>query len=139
MAYDSRWIRIKEPIEVVEEDPFGLQSEAEKVLLDMEFYGVPRNVETFNVLLGNLCKKSAGFGDQLGKKEYYGFLKILCGIERVEHAMTIFKKMKAEAGGCKPGIKSTYDLLMEKWCAHNRLDISSHMKKTRAVKKEKKR
>lgn len=189
-------------------DPFRLHSEAEKVLLDMDFYGVPRNAETFNVLMNNLCKirkteealklffrmgewgcypdaeshlilirslyqaarvgegdemidrmKSAGFGDKLDVKEYYSFLKILCGIERVEHAMTVFKKMKAD--GCKPGIK-TYDLLMEKWCAHNRLDRANalyneaakngvpvepkpykvdprYMKKTKAVKKEKKR
>lgn len=37
-------------------DPFRLDSEAEKVLLDMEYNGVPRNVETFNVLISNLCK-----------------------------------------------------------------------------------
>ena len=35
--------------------------------------------------------KSAGFGDKLGKKEYYGFLKILGGIERLEHAVSVFK------------------------------------------------
>ncbi|XVE54675.1 hypothetical protein DITRI_Ditri03aG0101100 [Diplodiscus trichospermus] len=188
-------------------DPFRLHSEAEKVLLDMDLYGVPRNVETFNVLMNNLCKirktedamklfyrmmgewgcypnaesylilirslyqaarvgegdemidmmKSDGFGDKLDRKEYYSFLKILCGIERVEHAMTVFEKMKAD--GCKPGIK-TYDLLMGKWCAHNRLDRAHalynealkngvpvepkqykvdrrYMKKTKAVKKEK--
>lgn len=190
-------------------DPFRLSSEADKVLLDMDFYGVPRNVETFNVLIANLCKirrteeamklfhrmgewgcypdattflilikslyqaarvgegdemidrmKSAGFGDALDKKAYYGFLKILCGIERLDHAMTVFKKMKQD--GCKPGIK-TYDLLMEKWCAHNRLDRANALyneasknglpvspkeygvdsrfmkKKVKAVKKERKR
>ncbi|GLU19352.1 hypothetical protein SLE2022_356080 [Rubroshorea leprosula] len=191
-----------------EKDPFRLHSEAEKVLLDMDYYGVPRNVETFNVLINNLCKirktedamklfyrmgewgcypdedtylilirslyqaarvgegdemidrmKSAGFGDKLDRKAYYGFLKILCGIERIEHAMNVFKKMKAD--GCKPGIK-TYDLLMEKWCAHNRLDRANalynealkngvpvepkaykveprYMKKPKVVVKEKKR
>ncbi|OMO62947.1 hypothetical protein CCACVL1_22561 [Corchorus capsularis] len=189
-------------------DPFRLHSEAEKVLIDMDYYGVPRNGETFNVLMNNLCKirktedalqlfyrmgewgcfpdsesylilirslyqaarvgegdemidrmKSAGFGDKLGTKEYYGFLKILCGIERIEHAMHVFDKMNAD--GCKPGIK-TYDLLMGKWCAHNRLDKANglyknavqngvpvepkpyrvdprYMKKTKEVKKEKKR
>ncbi|XP_027168199.1 pentatricopeptide repeat-containing protein PNM1, mitochondrial [Coffea eugenioides] len=149
-------------------DPFRLQSEAQKVLVEMEEIGVPRDVETFNVLINNLCKirmtedamklfyrmgewgcypnettfilmirslyqaarvgegdemidrmKSAGYGDALDKKEYYGLLKILCGIERIDHAMTVFVKMKED--GCKPGIK-TYDLLMGKLCAHGRLD-----------------
>jgi hypothetical protein len=30
--------------------------------------------------------RSARFGDKLDRKAYYGFIKILCGIERVEHA-----------------------------------------------------
>ncbi|GFZ12170.1 pentatricopeptide repeat (PPR) superfamily protein [Actinidia rufa] len=64
--------------------------------------------------------KSAGFGEALDKKkEYYGFLKILCGIERIDHAMSVFAKMKE--GGCEPGIK-TYDLLMGKLVAHHRVD-----------------
>lgn len=149
-------------------DPFRLQSEAEKVLIDMDVAGVPRNADTFNLLITNLCKirkteealnlfnkmgewgchpneetflvlikslyqaarigegdemidrmKSAGFGGALDKKAYYQFLKVLCGIERVEHAMSIFLKMKED--GCKPGIK-TYDLLMGKLCAHGRVD-----------------
>ncbi|XP_062028558.1 small ribosomal subunit protein mL104 (rPPR9)-like [Rosa rugosa] len=37
-------------------DPFRLHFEAEQILVDMEFHGVPRNVETFNVLITNLCK-----------------------------------------------------------------------------------
>ncbi|KAK9929480.1 hypothetical protein M0R45_026576 [Rubus argutus] len=149
-------------------DPFRLHSEAEQILLDMDFHGVPRNVETFNVLISNLCKirktedalnlfhrmgewgcspnettfldlirslyqaarigegdemidrmKSAGFGEALDKKAYFGFLKILCGIERIDHALSVFKKMKQD--GCEPGIKS-YDLLMGKLYAHNRAD-----------------
>ncbi|XP_018824895.1 pentatricopeptide repeat-containing protein PNM1, mitochondrial [Juglans regia] len=151
-----------------EKDPFRLHSEAEKVLVQMDVHGVPRNVETFNVLITNLCKirktedamklfyrmgewgcypdettflvlirslyqaarvgegdemidgmRSAGYGGKLDKKVYYGFLKILCGIERIDHALSVFKKMKED--GCEPGIK-TYDLLMGKLCAHNRLD-----------------
>lgn len=149
-------------------DPFRLQSEAEKLLVQMEEMGVPRDVETFNVLINNLCKirktqdavnlfhrmgewgcypnettflllirslyqaarvgegdemidrmKSARYGDALNKKEYYGFLKILCGIERIDHAMSVFAKMKED--GCEPGVK-TYDLLMRKLCAHDRSD-----------------
>lgn len=192
-----------------EKDPFKLQVEAENVLLEMETNGVPRDVETFNVLITNLCKirktddamnlfsrmgewgcypdettflvlikslyqaarvgegdemidrmKSAGYGDALDKNAYYGFLKILCGIERIDHAMSVFAKMKED--GCEPGIR-TYDLLMGKLCAHGRLDKANALykeaesnglpvepkaykvdprfakKKPTAVKKEKKR
>ncbi|VVA27654.1 PREDICTED: pentatricopeptide [Prunus dulcis] len=190
-------------------DPFRLHSEAEQILVDMDTHGVPRNVETFNVLISNLCKlrktedalnlfhrmgewgcypnettflvlirslyqgarigegdemidrmKSAGFGGALDKKAYYGFMKILCGIERIDHAMRVFKKMKED--GCEPGIKS-YDLLMGKLYAHNRADRATALfneaqkrgvpltqkayqvdprflkKKPKAAKKEKKR
>ncbi|KAK7265880.1 hypothetical protein RJT34_33505 [Clitoria ternatea] len=151
-----------------EKDPFRIHSEAEKVLVEMECHGVPRNVETFNVLMANLCKirktedalrlfhrmgewgccpnetsfvvlirslyqaarleegdemidrmRSAGYGEFLDKKAYYQFLKILCGIERVDHALRVFAMMKAD--GCEPGVK-TYDLLMGKLGAHNRVD-----------------
>uniref|UniRef100_A0A5B7CD17 Pentatricopeptide repeat-containing protein PNM1 n=1 Tax=Davidia involucrata TaxID=16924 RepID=A0A5B7CD17_DAVIN len=156
-------------------DPFRLQSEAEKVLVDMDVAGVPRNVGTFNVLINNLCKirktedamnlfnrmgewgcypdettflvlirslyqaarigegdemidrmKSVGFGDALDKKAYYGFLKILCGIERIDHAMSVFVKMKED--GCKPGI-NTYDLLMGTLVAHGRVDKANALYK----------
>ncbi|CAI9099645.1 OLC1v1036498C1 [Oldenlandia corymbosa var. corymbosa] len=149
-------------------DPFLLLPEAEKVLLQMEEAGVPRDVETFNVLISNLCKirkttdavdlfhrmgewgcypnettflllirslfqaarvgegdefidrmKSAGYSDALNRKEYYGFLKILCGIERIDHAISIFAKMKED--GCEPGAL-TYDLLIGKLSAHGRSD-----------------
>ncbi|CAJ1976238.1 unnamed protein product [Sphenostylis stenocarpa] len=151
-----------------EKDPFRLDSEAEKVLVEMEYRGVPRNAETFNVLITNLCKirktedalrlfhsmgewgcypnestylvlirslyqagrleegdemidrmRSAGYGEFLGTKAYYQFLKILCGIERIDHALSVFAMMKAD--GCEPGVK-TYDLLMGKLGAHNRID-----------------
>ncbi|KAI4365855.1 hypothetical protein MLD38_021803 [Melastoma candidum] len=186
-------------------DVFKMNEEAEKVLVEMDYRGVARNVDTFNVLIRNLCKirrtedamklfytmsgycppneetyllltrslyqaarvaegdwmidqmKSAGFA--LDKKAYYGFLKILCGIERVDHALSVFKKMKAD--GCEPGIKS-YDLLIGKTCAHNRVDKANalfkeavsrgvpitpteykidprYMKNPKAEKKEKKR
>ncbi|KNA20846.1 hypothetical protein SOVF_048540 [Spinacia oleracea] len=151
-----------------EKDPSRLQSEADDVLVDMDAAGVPRNTETFNVLLSNLCKirktedamklfhrmgewgcypnattfliltrslyqaarigegdemidrmKSAGFGDCLDKKAYFGFLKILCGIERINPALNVFAKMKAD--GCKPGVQ-TYDLLVRKLYAHGRVE-----------------
>lgn len=189
-------------------DPFRLHSEAEKVLVEMDVHGVPRNVDTFNVLITNLCKirktedamklfhrigewgcypdettflvltrslyqaarleegdemidrmKSAGYGEALDKKAYFAFLKILCGIERIDHALSVFGKMKAD--GCEPGIK-TYDLLMGKLCSHKRVDNANalfneakrrgvpvtpkayrvdpkYLKKRKVVKKEKKR
>uniref|UniRef100_A0A161ZU84 Pentacotripeptide-repeat region of PRORP domain-containing protein n=1 Tax=Daucus carota subsp. sativus TaxID=79200 RepID=A0A161ZU84_DAUCS len=134
---------------------------------------VPRNVETFNVLISNLCKirktedavslfhrmgewgcspnettflvlikslyqaarvgegdemidrmKSAGFGDALTKKAYYEFLTILCGIERIDHSMSVFAKMKKD--GCKPGTK-TYDLLIKKLRAHGKSDKANDL------------
>lgn len=149
-------------------DPSRVLSEADDVLVDMDAAGVPRNTETFNVLMSNLCKirrtedavrlfyrmgewgcypdatsfvvlirslyqaarvgegdemidrmRSAGYGDALDKKAYFGFLKILCGIERIDHALNVFAKMKAD--GCKPGVQ-TYDLLMEKLYAHGRVE-----------------
>ncbi|KAL3824727.1 hypothetical protein ACJIZ3_020756 [Penstemon smallii] len=158
-----------------EKDPFRLVSEAENVLVEMERNGVPRDVDTFNVLISNLCKirktddamnmfhrmgewgcypnettflllvkslyqaarvgegdemidrmKSAGYGDQLDKKAYYEFLKILCGIERIDHAMSVFEKMKDD--GCEPGIK-TYELLMGKLCAHGRIEKANALYK----------
>ncbi|KAK2438861.1 pentatricopeptide repeat-containing protein, mitochondrial [Trifolium repens] len=63
--------------------------------------------------------KSAGFGAFLDKKAYFDFLTILCGIERIDHALKVFAMMKAD--GCEPGVK-TYDLLMTKLGAHNRVD-----------------
>ncbi|KAG8079816.1 hypothetical protein GUJ93_ZPchr0007g5331 [Zizania palustris] len=59
---------------------------------------------------------SAGFGDKLDRKAYYGFVKILCGIERVEHAVKVFRMMKGY--GYAPGTKS-YSLLIEKLSRHN--------------------
>ncbi|CAM8921724.1 unnamed protein product [Rhodiola kirilowii] len=68
--------------------------------------------------------KSAGYEDQLDKKAYYEFLKVLCGIERIDHAMSVFTKMKED--GCKPGVK-TYDLLMGKLVAHGRVDKANSL------------
>ncbi|KAF2564120.1 hypothetical protein F2Q70_00018890 [Brassica cretica] len=48
--------------------------------------------------------KSAGCCKALDKKEYYGFLKILCGIERLEHVMIVFKNMKAD-GSARRGVE----------------------------------
>lgn len=156
-------------------DPFRLKSEVEKMLREMEKRGIPRDVETFNVLISNLCKlrmtedamsffrrmgewgcqpnettyillvrslyqaarlgegdemidrmKSAGYGSVLDKKVYYGLLKKLCVIERIDHAMSVFKRMKAD--GCKPDIL-IYDLLMSKLVAHGRPDRANSLLK----------
>ncbi|XP_010527249.1 PREDICTED: pentatricopeptide repeat-containing protein PNM1, mitochondrial [Tarenaya hassleriana] len=107
--------------------------DAMKLFGRMGEWGCQPDAETYLVLIRSLYQaarvgegdemidkmKSAGFGESLDKKAYYGFLKTLCGIERLDHAMSVFKKMKADR--CKHGIK-TYDLLIRKWCAHNRLD-----------------
>lgn len=106
-------------------------------------WGCQPDAETYLVLIRSLYQaarigegdemidkmKSAGYGESLNKKEYYGFLKILCGIERLEHAMSVFKNMKAN--GCKPGIK-TYDLLMGKMCANNQLTRANGLYKEAA-------
>ncbi|MQL80152.1 hypothetical protein Taro_012611 [Colocasia esculenta] len=148
-------------------DPLRMQSESNKVLEEMEARGVPRDADTFAVLVSNLCKirrtedalklfrrmgewgcspnaetylalvrslfqaarvaegyemieemRQAGFGASLDRKAYYGFIKILCGIERVEHAVRVFRMAKGY--GFTPGIK-TYDLLIEKLWAHNQV------------------
>ncbi|KAH0466966.1 hypothetical protein IEQ34_004204 [Dendrobium chrysotoxum] len=149
-------------------DPLRLLPEAQKLLLEMESTGIPRDQETFHVLIYNLCKirktgdamklfqemsqwgcspgaetylvliqslyqaarlseaeemigfmRSAGLGNSLDRKAYYGFIKILCGIERVEHAMKVFRRMKSY--GHVPGIK-TYELLIGKLASHNEVN-----------------
>nr|XP_043640300.1 pentatricopeptide repeat-containing protein PNM1, mitochondrial [Erigeron canadensis] len=98
----------------------------------MQEWGCHPNEETFLTLIKSLYQaarvgegdemidrmKSAGFGDSLDVKAYYEFLTILCGIERVDHALSVFAKMKKD---CQPGVK-TYDLLMGKLCAHGRVE-----------------
>lgn len=154
-------------------DPFCLVAEAEKVLIEMDATGIPRDVETFNVLISNLCKirrtedavklfdrmgewgclpnaetyilvirslyqaariaegdemidrmKAGDFVDALDKKAYYGFIKILCGIERIDHAMKVFEQMKED--NCVPGVK-TYDLLVGKLYAHGQVARANNL------------
>ncbi|GAB4845360.1 hypothetical protein Ancab_038768 [Ancistrocladus abbreviatus] len=104
-----------------EKDPSGLQDEAENVLVDMDAAGAhamwklsilyqAARIGEGDEMIDTM--KSASYGDALDLKAYYGFLKILCGIERIDHAMK---------DGCKPGIE-TYDLLTEKLRAHGRVD-----------------
>ncbi|XP_010939201.1 small ribosomal subunit protein mL104 (rPPR9) [Elaeis guineensis] len=161
-------------------DPLRLKPEADKLLVEMEASGIPRDAETFRVLISNLCKirqtedamklfrtmgewgcspdaetylalirslyqaarvsegdemigfmRAAGFGDKLDIKAYYGFIKILCGIERVEHAMKVFRMMKGY--GHAPGIK-TYDLLMAKLAEHNQVDRANALFKEAAAR-----
>ncbi|KAG2402238.1 Pentatricopeptide repeat-containing protein [Vigna angularis] len=96
-------------------------------------WGCHPNGSTFLVLIRSLYQaarleegdemidrmRSAGYGEFLDKKTYYQFLRILCGIERIDHALSVFAMMKAD--GCVPGVK-TYDLLMGKLGSHNRVD-----------------
>ncbi|XP_031485835.1 pentatricopeptide repeat-containing protein PNM1, mitochondrial-like [Nymphaea colorata] len=66
--------------------------------------------------------KLAGF--QLTIKDYYGFIRILCGIERVEHAMNVFARMKEE--GFKPGTQ-TYELLIARLYAHGKVEAANSL------------
>ncbi|MED6173501.1 hypothetical protein PIB30_060081 [Stylosanthes scabra] len=107
--------------------------EAIQLFNTMGSYLCSPNETTFLVLIRSLYQaarlqegdemidrmKSSGFGAALDKKAYYEFLKILCGIERVDHALSVFGMMKAD--GCEPGVR-TYDLLMGKLGSMNRVD-----------------
>ena len=67
--------------------------------------------------------RSAGFRNALDRKAYYGFVKILCGIEREDLAMKVFRMMKGY--GHALGIK-TYDLLIGKLAEHNQIIGQMH-------------
>ncbi|ERN09502.1 pentatricopeptide repeat-containing protein PNM1, mitochondrial [Amborella trichopoda] len=67
-------------------DPLRLESETEKVLLEMETSGVARNTETFNVLIKSYCK-----------------------IRKTQVAMNLFESMSE--WGCSPD-SETYTLLI---------------------------
>ncbi|MCI12016.1 pentatricopeptide repeat-containing protein mitochondrial-like, partial [Trifolium medium] len=68
-------------------------------------------------------------GFELGVRAYNAMLDCICKICRqkdpfklhseIDHALKVFAMMKAD--GCEPGVK-TYDLLMMKLGAHNRVD-----------------
>ncbi|KAI3957776.1 hypothetical protein MKX01_007607 [Papaver californicum] len=133
-------------------DNFRLQSEAEKILMD--FAGVPRNVETFNILINNFCKirrtkefvklfeRMGEWGCSPNAETYLLLLKILyqearigegdemidkmksAGFLEIDHAMKVFAKMKAD--GSVPGIKS-YELLIEKLCSHGQTQRANHL------------
>ncbi|GLJ25847.1 hypothetical protein SUGI_0495250 [Cryptomeria japonica] len=67
-------------------DPFRLMAEAKTILLEMEVAGVPRNEETFNVVITHLCE-----------------------IRQTSDAMNLFEEM--EGYGCSPNLK-TYVVLI---------------------------
>lgn len=69
-----------------EKDPFRLLPEANKILVEMEAAGVPRNESTFNILITHLCK-----------------------IRKTEDAYQFFLKM--EQYGCSPNL-TTYVVLI---------------------------
>ena len=147
--------------------------DALRMFYSMGEWGCYPNETTFLVLIRSLYQaarleegdemidrmKSSGFGGALDKRAYYQFLKILCGIERVDHALSVFAMMKGD--GCEAGVK-TYDLLMGKLGAMNRVDKATalfneakkrgvpvtpkeyvvdpwYLKKAKAVKGEKKK
>ncbi|KAH9292386.1 hypothetical protein KI387_042428 [Taxus chinensis] len=70
----------------LEKDPFRLMTEAKKILLQMAGAGVPRNEETFNVLITHLCQ-----------------------IRKTSDAMRLFEEMVEY--GCSPNLK-TYVVLI---------------------------
>lgn len=74
----------------------------------------------------------AGFGDALNVKECFGFLKILCGIQRVDHAMKVFRYMK-KCYGFEPGVK-TYELLIRSLSSHNQVDRANALFQEAAVR-----
>ncbi|XP_078428663.1 pentatricopeptide repeat (PPR) superfamily protein [Wolffia australiana] len=161
----------------LKKDPLRLQSEADKVLSAMAARGVPKNADTFHILISNLCKirrteaameifrtmeippnsetfvavmrslyqagrtaegdevmekmRGAGLGRDLGRKEYYGFVKILCGIERVDHAVRVFRLGKGY--GFVPG-KKTYELLVEKLWKHGQVCRARSLMKEAAAR-----
>lgn len=110
--------------------------DAMKLFRQMGEWGCSPDADTYLVLIKSLYQaarisegdelmiwmRSAGFGDKLDRKAYYGFIKVLCGIERVEHAVKVFRLMKGY--GHAPGTKS-YSLLIEKLASHNLGDRSN--------------
>ncbi|KAM3364857.1 hypothetical protein ACQJBY_014927 [Aegilops geniculata] len=110
--------------------------DAMNLFRQMGEWGCSPDADTYLVLIKSLYQaarisegdelmiwmRSAGFGDKLDRKAYYGFIKVLCGIERVEHAVKVFRLMKGY--GHAPGTKS-YSLLIEKLARHNLGDRSN--------------
>uniref|UniRef100_M8BTH0 Pentacotripeptide-repeat region of PRORP domain-containing protein n=1 Tax=Aegilops tauschii TaxID=37682 RepID=M8BTH0_AEGTA len=110
--------------------------DAMNLFRQMGEWGCSPDADTYLVLIKSLYQaarisegdelmiwmRSAGFGDKLDRKAYYGFIKVLCGIERVEHAVKVFRLMKGY--GHAPGTKS-YSLLIEKLASHNLGDRSN--------------
>ncbi|EMS65488.1 hypothetical protein TRIUR3_29829 [Triticum urartu] len=110
--------------------------DAMNLFRQMGEWGCSPDADTYLVLIKSLYQaartsegdelmiwmRSAGFGDKLDRKAYYGFMKVLCGIERVEHAVKVFRLMKGY--GHAPGTKS-YSLLIEKLASHNLGDRSN--------------
>lgn len=63
--------------------------------------------------------KFVGYGNVFDKKVYYGFLKIFCGIERIDYVLSVFVIMKRD--GCEFGVK-IYDLLIGKLYVYGRVE-----------------
>ncbi|CAH9106085.1 unnamed protein product [Cuscuta europaea] len=104
-------------------DPFRLQSEAEKVLLDMETHGVPRNAQTFNVLMNNLCKirkteEALGLFHMMGQwgcnpdsESHLILIRSLYQAARVGEGDEMMDRMKSAGFGEKLDKKEYFGLL----------------------------
>ncbi|EHA8591994.1 putative Pentatricopeptide repeat-containing protein, mitochondrial [Cocos nucifera] len=59
-----------------------------------------------------------------GARFYRGLVGVLCGLERVDHALKMFERMKR---CCVQDQGPTYDLLIEKLCRSGRFDAGKRL------------
>ncbi|MED6207160.1 hypothetical protein PIB30_033260 [Stylosanthes scabra] len=101
-------------------NPSGLVPEALNVMMEMKSYKVfPTSITKVLFLTGRFGK-GKDIVDEMIKnglvpnhKFYYSLIGILCGVERVNHALELFEKMKRSSLG---GYGPVYDVLIPKLC-----------------------
>ncbi|XP_038972434.1 pentatricopeptide repeat-containing protein At5g61370, mitochondrial [Phoenix dactylifera] len=59
-----------------------------------------------------------------GARFYRGLVGVLCGVERMDHALKVFERMKR---CCEQDQGPTYDLLIEKLCRNGRFDAGRRL------------